>query len=94
MDRLERARDEIREASDLGGRVVQQQLDTIELGIFEEDEGDLTQEEPGPKVDRIVELRQKLDGLADEAEDPAVAERIDDARDHLEAYLKDHPRGG
>lgn len=94
MDRLERARDELRVASDRGGRVVQQQLDTVELGIFEEDEGDLTQEEPGPKVDRIVELRKKLDGLADETEDQAVADRIENARDLLESYLSEHPQGG
>lgn len=94
MDRLERAREEIRWASDHGGRVVQQQLDTIELGIFEEDEGDLTREEPGPKVDRIVELRKKLDGLAEETEDPEVAARIENARDHLKSYLSDHPQGG
>lgn len=94
MDRLERARDEIRSASDLGGRVVQQQLDTVELGVFEEDEGDLTQEEPGPKVDRIVELRKKLDGLAEETDDPEVADRIENASDHLESYLSDHPQGG
>lgn len=94
MDQLERAREEMRRASDDAGRVVQEQLNTIELGIFEEDEGDLTREEPGPKVDRIVEIVQKLDGLAEEAEDEAVAERIENARDLLESYLEEHPQGG
>lgn len=71
---------------------VQTQLESLEDGIFEEEEGDHTQDEPGPKVDRVVEVMEKLDGLEEEAHHDDVAERIGNASDLLEAYLKNHPQ--
>lgn len=84
---LERAREELRHASDAADRPIQEQLDSIQEGIFEELGGDRTQNEPGPKVDRIAELIEKLEGLSEEASgDPA--RRIDQAREHCLAYQR------
>lgn len=93
-DRLDRARQELQRASERADATVQTQLASIEDGIFEEEDGDATQADPGPKIDRVAEVREKLDGLEAEADDRAVAERIETASDHLKAYLKDHPDDG
>lgn len=92
MGRLDRARQELQWATDNAGAHVRTQLESIEGGIFEEEGGDSTASEPGPKIDRISEVKTKLDGLEEEANEREVRERIGNARDLLEAYLKNHPR--
>jgi hypothetical protein len=91
-ERLDRAREELQRAKDNADSVVQTQLESLEGGIFEEEAGDHTQDDPGPKVDRVVEVMEKLDGLEEEADHGDVAERIGNASDLLEAYLKNHPQ--
>ncbi|WP_049927034.1 DUF7553 family protein [Halopiger goleimassiliensis] len=54
--------------------------------VHEEQDGDLTQRDPDPKADRIEQLAEKLDGLADEASGETV-DHIEAARDHCIAYL-------
>lgn len=94
MDRnLDLAREELEAASEEAGGLVMRQLDSIDEGIFEEEGGERTRDEPGPKVDRVAELSEKLQGLEREAEGP-VAERIATAREYVQAYLKDRPHGG
>jgi hypothetical protein len=94
MDDLDRARAAIWAADDTATGRIHEQLRSIEEGVFEEASGDKTQAEPGPKIDRLVELAEKLDALADEAEERATADRTLEARDYLRSYLKDHPQGG
>lgn len=84
---LERARAELDAAREDASRVVRLELESVREGVFEEDEGDLTQAEPGPKPDRIAEMADKLDGLADQAEG-ATGDRIADARDSLRSHLE------
>lgn len=91
MGRLDRARDELQVARERAGAPLQEQLETLEAGILEEESGDATQTEPGPKIDRVVEVKKKLDGLEDEADERDVRTSIGNARDLLEAYLKNHP---
>lgn len=91
QQRLDRAREELQRAMDDAEANVHTQLESLEGGIFEEESGDHTQADPGPKVDRVVEVMEKLDALGADADDPAVAEHIDAAHDLLAAYLKDHP---
>lgn len=86
-NRLERAREELRRASDAADRPIQEQLDSIQEGIFEELDGGRTQDEPEPKVDRIAELLEKLEGLSEEASGETTR-RIDRARDHCLAYQR------
>lgn len=98
-DELDRAREAILEADEHASGTIHEQLQSLEEGIFEEEAGGHTQDEPGPKVDRIAEVAEKLDALADEAqaheEQPdLVSQRIRAARDHVRQYLKDHPQGG
>lgn len=90
-ERLDRARQELQWASEHADAHVQTQLESLEGGLFEEEEGDITKDDPGPKVDRVVEVMEKLDGLEGEADHPDVADRIGNASDLLEAYLKNHP---
>ena len=91
QERLDRARQELQWASEHADAHVQTQLESLEGGLFEEEEGTITKDDPGPKVDRIVEVVEKLDGLADEADNADVSERIGNAHDLLEAYLRNHP---
>lgn len=86
---LERARGRLRRASDVADRPIQTQLDSIEEGLFEELDGVRTQDEPGPKVDHVVEIEEKLEGLQAEVEDPTTKERIEEAREHCLTYLKE-----
>lgn len=48
---LEQAREELRRASDAADHPIQEQLDSIQKGIFEEMDGHCTQNEPEAKVD-------------------------------------------
>lgn len=91
---LDRAREALHEADEYATDRVQEQLESIEEGVFEEEAGDKTQDEPGPKVDRLAEVARKLDELADETAERATSEHLLAARDHVRAYLKDHPQGG
>jgi len=81
VNHLERAREELRRASERATGTTHEQLNSIEEGILGESEGDRTRAEPGPKVDRIAELTDKLGGLEREADGAAVRERIANARD-------------
>lgn len=94
QQRLDRARDELQRAMDDADAQVQTQLESLEGGIFEEESGNLTREDPGPKVDRVVEVMEKLDALESEVDDRSVAEHVGSAHDLLEAYLKNHPEDG
>lgn len=91
QQRLDRARDELRRAMDNADAHVHTQLESLEGGIFEEEEGDITSDEPGPKVDRVVEVMEKLDALESEADGQEVADHVGRAHDLLAAYLKNHP---
>lgn len=93
MDHLERARANLRRASDHAGGVAQTQLDSLQEGIHEEDERDATREGPDSTVDRIAEVADKLDGLKDEVEDAETRAYVEDAVEHLRAYLAEHPHG-
>lgn len=90
---LERARSELEAAADEASRVVQTQLHSIDEGIFEEEGGDKTQAEPGPKPDRLAEILEKLEGLQAEAEEPTAA-RIEAAEESIRSYMREHPQGG
>lgn len=91
QQRLDRARDELQRAMENADAPVRTQLESLEGGIFEEEEGDVTKDDPGPKVDRIVEVMEKLEGLEAEADGQEVAEHVGRAHDLLAAYLKNHP---
>lgn len=90
---LERAREELRAATDGADRDVRTQLESIDVGIFEEEGGDRTRDEPGPKPDRLAEIYATLEELSTEA-NGSTAERIDRARAAIREYMADHPRGG
>lgn len=89
MDDLERAREELRYASETAGRTIQRQVDSLIEGVFEEDEGSATQDEPAPHPDRIAEMAEKLDGLEAETEEETTANHIANARDHLRRYVRE-----
>lgn len=91
---LDRAREAIDEASEHASGRIHEQLESLTAGIFEEEGGHHTQDDPGPKVDRIAEVAEKLDALAENANEQEVREGILAARDHLRQYMKDHPQGG
>lgn len=93
-EQLDRARDSLREADEHASGSIHEQLESLKAGIFEEEEGVHTQDEPGPKVDRVAEVAEKLDALADEADEEATRENVLAARDHLRSYMKNHPQGG
>ena len=91
QQRLDRARDELQRAMDDADATVRTQLESLEAGLSEEESGEITQDEPGPKVDRVVEVMEKLEGLTAEVDDRSVAERVERAHDLLAVYLKNHP---
>lgn len=91
---LERARDELSAAADEAGRVVQTQLHSIDEGIFEEEAGDKTQAEPGPKPDRLAEILQKLERLQAEAKSEQTERRIEATEAAIREYMREHPQGG
>lgn len=90
---LERARDELRAATDGAQRDVRTKLQALDVGIFEEESGDRTPDDPGPKTDRVAEIHDTLGGLAAEAEG-ATADQIEAARAAIESYMEAHPHGG
>ena len=85
-EHLKRVRERLQHATAGADRPIQTQLNSITAGVYEEQDGTLTQREPDPKDDRIMELAEKLDGLAEEASGQTV-EHIENARDHCLAYL-------
>ncbi|WP_408957043.1 hypothetical protein [Natrinema sp. 74] len=87
-EHLKRVREHLQLATDSADRTVKSQLNSITAGVFEEQEGHLTQPEPGPKADRIAELADKLDGLADEASGETT-DYVLDARNHCLEYLEE-----
>lgn len=94
MEHLDRARESLRRASEHATGEVHTQLDSMQEGIFEEEEGNSTQDQPGPKVDRIEELVEKLERLADRVENAETEANVENAIHHLREYMKDHPHGG
>ena len=91
---LKRARGALATAREHSSGTMQEQLGSIADGILEEDTGERTQEHPGPKIDRVAEVRDKLGGLEEKAESTAVSTHIAEARDHLREYMQTHPQGG
>lgn len=87
-EHLKRVRERLQAATDGADRSIDTQLNSITAGVYEEQDGDLTQSEPGPKDDRIAELATKLDELAGEASGETV-DHIRVARDHCVAYLEE-----
>ncbi|WP_255681833.1 hypothetical protein [Natrinema sp. SYSU A 869] len=87
-EHLKRVRERLQQATDGADRTVKSQLNSITAGVFEEQEGHLTQTEPGPKADRIAEVAEKLEGLADEVSGE-TAEHILAARTHCLEYLEE-----
>ncbi|MGQ3411329.1 DUF7553 family protein [Natrinema sp. LN54] len=86
-EHLKRVREHLQQATDSADRTVKSQLNSITAGVFEEQEGHLTQPEPGPKADRIAEIAEKLEGLAKEASGETV-DHILAARRHCLEYLE------
>lgn len=84
---LERAREQLKRASDDADRPIQTQLDSIQEGLREEIGGVRTQTDSAPKPDRIAELVEKLGGLEEKASGPA-RRRIERARRHCLEYLE------
>ena len=93
MDHLERARADLRRASEQAAGPVHTQLDSLQNGIGAEEERETSRDGPDSTVDRISEVADKLDGLEDEVENVETQAYIDSAVDHLREYLKDHPHG-
>lgn len=93
MEHLDRARDNINEASERAPGPVHTQLNSITRGIFEE-EAEGTTEGSGPKIDRITEVIEKIEGLEAELDDEKTEELLVDARHHLREYVRDHPQSG
>lgn len=87
-EHLKRVRERLQQATDSADRPVKTQLNSVTAGVFEEQEGDLTQSNPGPKLDRIVEVAEKLDGLAEEASGETV-DHILAARNHSLEYVEE-----
>ena len=83
---IERARDAVRRASDAADGEVQEQLNSVEESLAELTAGSV---DAPDHPDRVAELERKLDGLAAEKGDDAVADAVADARDHLDAYRTD-----
>ena len=87
--RIDRARESLRTAEESASNQVREQLRSIEEGLDELVGGDKTEDGAGPHPDRIEEIEEKLTGLESET-DGATQDRIEDARDHLLTYRRDH----
>lgn len=91
MDRdLDRALEQLELAADHAGSTVQTQLHSLNEGVFEEEAGASTQDEPGPKADRLAEISEKLQGLEEETEDDVARHHIEVAREHVQRYMKEN----
>ncbi|SFB73363.1 hypothetical protein SAMN05444422_101570 [Halobiforma haloterrestris] len=85
-EHLKRVRERLQRATDGADRTVKSQLESLTAGVFEQQDGHLTQSEPGPKDERIAEIAEKLDGLAAEASGETT-EHIRIARDRCLEYI-------
>lgn len=94
MNHLDEAREKITKASEIAEGPVHTQLNSLRRGIFQEEGGDTTQDEPGPKIERVSEVADKLDGLDADVEDERTRAYIEEALDHVYAYMDEHPHGG
>lgn len=90
MDHLEAARTNLRRASEQASRQVHTQLDSLQFGISREEGRDPDREGSDSQIDRIAEVRDKLESLQDEAEDPEVEAFLQDASDHLREHMEEH----
>lgn len=87
VNRIEEARRSIDDASDeTDHRMVREQLRSLSEGLREIEEDEDRQLEG----ERLEEIEDKLTGLGDEAvEDGEVMDRLEEARDHIDAYRRD-----
>lgn len=93
-DRIERARSLAAQASDLTDNAdVREQLRSITEGLdrMEGNEERPSQEDPKQEGDRLQQVEEKLAGLTDKTEGTA-RERVEEARDALDAYRRDDTR--
>lgn len=88
VDHLRRAHEELETAERNADRQVREQLQSIDQGVFEEQDGVRTQDDPGPKPDRIAELREKLERLEERADEP-TGSHIDRAVAYLGEAMKE-----
>ncbi len=93
MDHLELARANLRRASERASGPVHTQLDSLLNGIGSEDDRDATRDGSDSTVDRIAEVRDKLESLEGEVEHPETQSFVDDASEHLREYMEEHPHG-
>lgn len=94
MEHLDRARENVRKASERAAGPVHTQLNSIDEGVFEEEADASTSGATGPKIDRIAEVTEKIEGLEAEVADDETREYLVDARHHLREYMRAHPEGG
>lgn len=90
---LKRAREAIAAARETAGGPVMEQLGSLEEGLYEEEEGEDTQQGPGPKMDRVAEIYANLGKLEEEVEQSTTREHIAEAREYLNEYMRAHPQG-
>ena len=86
VDRIEEARSLVADASeDADDRTVHEQLNSIDEGL------QVLEDEPGDAVkgDRLEAVEEKLVDLGEYVDDEGVLNRIEDARDHIDAYRRD-----
>jgi hypothetical protein len=93
MDHLERARTNLRRASEEASGPVHTQLDSLQSGIGAESDRETDRDGPDSTIDRIAEVRDKLESLQDEAENPETKSYMGNASDHLREYMEEHPHG-
>lgn len=89
VDRIEAARREIDAASDeTDHEYLREQLRSLSEGLREVENDD----DPQLQGDRLEQVEAKLTGLADDTEDApseGVLERLETARDEIDAYRRD-----
>lgn len=85
VNRIEEARRLVdAAATESDEAAVREQLQSVSVGLatVDEEPADATQ------GDRFEELEAKLVGLGDEVADEAVRRRVQNARDHIDAYRR------
>lgn len=88
VDRIAEARRAVDAASEaVDERTIREQLQSVDRGLAAVDEGP-TDDQEG---ERLEEVEAKLAGLGDEV-DGAVADRIGDARDQIDAFRRERTR--
>lgn len=86
VDRITEARRLVAAASDeTEDATVREQLHSIDNGLA------VVADEPDDAIkgDRLEEVEAKLVGLGDETDEEAVLRRIENARDHIDAFRRD-----